>query len=114
MRFDFSGLSEPKLSPCTSAINAPFQVALAKEATMAYVASIVDIYRTPFGKLPGNVADLDKLPTFENADKLNGNEMKRICFIQQMHSSRTYALTCGGKWPSVENSVLRHVRRLKT
>jgi hypothetical protein len=69
---------------------------------MVYVAGIVDLYRTTFGKLPENIGDLDELPSFENADRLNDNEMKRTCSIKQMRSSRAYVLTCGGKWPSAE------------
>jgi hypothetical protein len=69
---------------------------------MVYVASIVDLYRTTFGKLPENITDLDKLSIFENADNLNGNEMKRTCSIQQMLSRRAYALSCGGRRPSAE------------
>jgi hypothetical protein len=115
IRFDFSGLvavtntasaiaslAKPKLPPCTSAIKRPASGDAGQEATMAYVASSIDLYRTTFGKLPENIRELDKLPTFENADNLNGNEMKRTCSIHKMHSSRAYALTCGGRWPSAD------------
>ena len=73
-----------------------------QEATMVYVAGVVDLYRTTFGKLPENITDLDKLPTFANADKLNGEEMRRTCSLGQVPSNRAYVLACGGKLPSPE------------
>jgi hypothetical protein len=115
IRFDFTGLvaftntasaiaslAKPKLPLCTSAIKRPPSGDARQEAMMVYVASIVDLYRTTFGKSPENIRDLDKLRTFENADRLNGNEMKRTCSIQEMLSSRAYALTCSGKLPSAD------------
>ncbi|MFZ0805915.1 MAG: hypothetical protein WAN03_07015, partial [Candidatus Sulfotelmatobacter sp.] len=97
-----ASLAKAKLPPCASTIKRPPAGDARQEATMVYVASIVDLYRTTFGKLPENITDLDKVPVFEKADKLNGNEMKRTCSIQQMLSSRAYALSCGGTRPSAE------------
>jgi hypothetical protein len=94
-------LEKARLPACSSAIKRPAAGDARQEATMAYVAGVVDLYRTTFGKFPDKIGDLDKLPTFENADKLNGNEMKRNCSLQQMLSSHAYVLSCGGKQPSV-------------
>jgi hypothetical protein len=86
--------------PCASDIEHGPNGDPRQEATLAYVASIVDLYRTTFGRLPQSVGDLKKLPSFANADKLNGNEMKKSCLIEPMPSNGAYVLACGGKLPS--------------
>jgi hypothetical protein len=87
--------------PCNSA-NGQSLGDSRREATMVYVAGVVDLYRNTFGKLPENMSDLDKLPTFENADKLNGDEMQKTCFIGQLPSTPAYVLSCGGRLPLTE------------
>jgi hypothetical protein len=86
------------------------------EATMLYVASIVDFYETTFGRLPNSIADLDKLPTFRNAEQLNGQKVKTNCSIQPMQSIGAYVVSCGGKMPSQErlDPFLRGVLREQT
>jgi hypothetical protein len=69
-----------------------------QEATMLYVSTIVDLYTTAFGKLPDTIGDLDKLPSFYNADKLNGREVKKSCSLR-VHSSGSYVLACGTPMP---------------
>jgi hypothetical protein len=69
-----------------------------REATMLYVATIVDLYKTTFGKLPDSVDDLDKLPSFDNADKLNGRQVRKTCSIHA-DPSGSYVLACGASIP---------------
>lgn len=69
-----------------------------REAMMFYVATIVDLYKTTFGKLPDSIDDLDKLPSFENAEKLNGRQVKKSCSIHA-HASGSYVLACGASLP---------------
>ncbi len=68
---------------------------------MLYVATIVDFYRTTFGKLPDSIDDLDKLPSFDNADKLNGHQVKKSCSIH-VHPNGSCALACGASLPPPE------------
>ena len=65
---------------------------------MLYVATIVDLYKTTFGKPPQSVDDLDKLPSFDNADKLNGRHVKKSCSIH-VDASGSYVLACGASTP---------------
>lgn len=69
-----------------------------REATLLYVSTIVDLYKTTFGKLPDRIDDLDKLPTFANADNLNGREFKKSCSIHALPEG-SYILVCGGPMP---------------
>ncbi len=72
-----------------------------REATMLYVATIIDLYKTTFGKMPERIGDLDKLPNFYNADKLNGSEVKESCSLR-VHASGSYVLSCGAPLPSAK------------
>ena len=65
---------------------------------MLYVATIVDLYKTTFGKLPDSIDDLDKLPSFDNAEKLNGRKAKSSCSIS-VHPTGSYVLACGDSLP---------------
>jgi hypothetical protein len=65
---------------------------------MLYVATIVDLYKTTFGKLPNSINDLDKLPSFDNADKLNGRQVRKSCSIHA-DPSGSYILACGASTP---------------
>jgi hypothetical protein len=69
-----------------------------REAMMLYVATIVDLYKTTFGKPPDSIDDLDKLPNFDNADKLNGRQVKKSCSIR-MYPIGSYVLACGASLP---------------
>jgi len=69
-----------------------------REAMMLYVATIVDLYKTTFGKLPDSIDDLDKLPSFDNAEKLNGRKAKSSCSIS-VHPTGSYVLACGDSLP---------------
>lgn len=79
-----------------------------REATMLYVPTIVDLYKTTFGKLPDSIGDLDKLPSFDNADKLNGRQVKKRCSIH-VDPSGSYVLACGASIPPAKeiNALLR-------
>src|SRR5260370_5950594 len=78
-----------------------------REAMMLYVATIVDLYKTTFGKLPDSIDDLDKLPSFDDADRLNGRKVKKGCSIH-VHPAGSYILACGASLPPVKeiNSFL--------
>jgi len=65
---------------------------------MLYVATIVDLYKTTFGELPASINDLDRLPSFDNADKLNGNQAKKSCSMR-LRSTGSYVLACGAPLP---------------
>jgi hypothetical protein len=69
-----------------------------REAMMLYVATIVDLYKTTFGKPPDSIDDLDKLPSFNNADKLNGRQVKKNCSIH-VQPAGSYVLACGASLP---------------
>jgi hypothetical protein len=69
-----------------------------RQATLLYVSTIVDLYKTTFGKLPDKIDDLDKLPTFYHADRLNGREVKKNCAIH-VQPDGSYVLVCGGPKP---------------
>ena len=73
-----------------------------REATMLYVATVVDLYTTMFGKLPDNIEDLDRLPSFENADRLNGSRVKKRCSIRS-HPSGSYVLACDAPLPPAKD-----------
>jgi hypothetical protein len=85
-----------------------------REATMLYVATIVDLYKTTFGKLPDSVDDLDKLPSFDNADKLNGRQVKKSCAID-VDPSGSYVLACGASIPPAReiDPLLRKAGRVE-
>src|SRR5260370_2465443 len=69
-----------------------------REAMMLYVATIVDLYKTTFGKLPDSIDDLDKLPNLHNADELNGRQVKKSCSIH-VRPTGSYVLACGASLP---------------
>jgi hypothetical protein len=69
-----------------------------RERMMLYVETVVDQYSSVVGKLPEQFSDLDKVPSFANADRLNGHDFKKNCFIHVRGES--YALGCGGFRPS--------------
>jgi len=69
---------------------------------MLYVATVIDLYKTTFGKLPDSIDDLDKLPTFDNADKLNGHQVKTSCSIYA-HPTGSYVLACGASLPPAKD-----------
>jgi hypothetical protein len=69
-----------------------------REATMLYVATIIDLYKSTFGKMPETIDDLDKLPSFHNADRLNGSEVKKSCSLRG-HPGGSYVLSCGALMP---------------
>jgi hypothetical protein len=69
-----------------------------REATMLYVATIIDLYKSTFGKMPERIDDLDKLPSFHNADKLNGSDVKKSCSLR-LHPGGSYVLGCGAPMP---------------
>jgi hypothetical protein len=65
---------------------------------MLYVATIVDLYKSTFGRPPDSIDDLDKLPSFDNADNLNGRQVKKSCSIH-VHPTGSYVLACGASLP---------------
>ena len=73
-----------------------------REAMMLYVASIVDLYKTTFGRPPDSIDDLDKLPSFDNADKLNGTQVKKSCSIH-VYPTGSYVLACGASLPPAKD-----------
>ena len=85
-----------------------------REATMLYVATIIDLYKTTFGKLPDGIDDLEKLPSFDNADKLNGRQVKKSCSIH-VDPSGSYVLTCGASIPPTNeiDALLRKAGRIQ-
>lgn len=64
---------------------------------MLYVATIIDLYKTTFGRMPERIVDLDKLPSFYDADKLNGSEVQKSCSLR--FYSGAYVLGCGAPMP---------------
>ena len=85
-----------------------------REATMLYVATIIDLYKTTFGKLPDGIDDLEKLPSFDNADKLNGSQVRKSCSIH-VDASGSYVLACGASIPpaKVMDDLLRKAGRIQ-
>jgi hypothetical protein len=73
-----------------------------RESIMLYVATIVDLYKTTFGKLPDNIEDLEKLPDFGNADKLNGRQVGRSCSIHA-YPTGSYVVACGAPLPPAKD-----------
>ncbi len=73
-----------------------------REATMLYAATVVDLYKTTFGKLPTRIEDLDKLPDFENADRLNSRRIEKSCTIQAHHTG-SLVLVCGAPLPDAKD-----------
>jgi hypothetical protein len=111
MQFDLSGLGDlaNKLRATTEIVTLTFPRCefrpdhspigdQRREAMMLYVATIVDLYRTTFGKLPDSIDDLDKLPTFNSADKSNGRQVENSCSIHPQPNG-SYFLACGGSLP---------------
>jgi hypothetical protein len=89
-----------------------------REAMMLYVATIVDLYKTTFGKLPDSIDDLDKLPSFDDADRLNGRRVKKGCSIH-VHPAGSYILACGASLPPAKEidaflGKAGHVQRFYT
>ena len=88
-----------KVPSCRSEIKQPSLGDQRREALMLYVVSIIDLYRTTFGRLPDRIEDLEKLPSFVNADALNSHQVKKSCSIH-VGSAGPYVLTCGASLPS--------------
>jgi hypothetical protein len=111
MQFDFGGLNvlvgrltatveiaTLTVPRCASPPEYPAVGNQRREAMMLYVATVIDLYKTTFGKLPESIADLDKLPSFNNADRLNDREIKKSCSIYGQPAG-SYVLACGGSSP---------------
>lgn len=64
-----------------------------------YLETVVGEYQTNFGKLPKQISDLDKVPSFENADRVNGREFTKSCYIRAR--AQSYVLGCSALRPSV-------------
>jgi hypothetical protein len=69
------------------------------EAEMSYVAAMPELYRTRFGRAPSSISDLNKLPEFEHADRLNNRSFSRDCSIY-FDQSGSFAVSCGRPRPS--------------
>lgn len=68
------------------------------ERMTLYLETVVGEYQTNFGKLPKQMSDLDKVPSFANADRLNGREFTKSCYIRAR--AQSYVLGCSGLRPS--------------
>jgi hypothetical protein len=71
-----------------------------RERMMLYMEAIVDEYQSTFGRLPEQINDLDKVPSFQNADRLNGLAFKKNC--NMLVRAGSYALGCGSSRPSTK------------
>jgi hypothetical protein len=108
MQLDLSGLvtvantavamATLTIPPCQSAPDYSPIGDQKRERTMLYVATIVDLYKTTFRTLPDSIDDLDKLPSFDNAEKLNSHRIKQSCSIHG-YPTGSYVLTCGASLP---------------
>jgi hypothetical protein len=63
------------------------------ERTEVYVATVVDEYVRTFARLPDNIQELRRLPAFENADKVNGSQFTRGCYVQAFRDG-SYLVGC--------------------
>jgi len=86
-------------SPCIASADSASLGDREKEAEMSYVATMPDLYKSRFGVPASSVADLNKLPEFESANRLNNREFEKDCTIY-FDQNTSFAVTCGSPKPS--------------
>jgi hypothetical protein len=89
-------------SPCIASSDPGSLGDREKEAEMSYIATMPDLYKSRFGVPPSNIADLNRLPEFETANRLNNREFENDCSIYFDHSA-SFAVSCGPTKPSSQD-----------
>jgi hypothetical protein len=64
------------------------------EGEMSYVAAMSELYSNQFGKAPGSLHDLEKIPEFASANSLNGRAFERECSLYASPTN-SFIVSCG-------------------
>jgi hypothetical protein len=85
-------------SPCIAGADPTSLGDREQEAEMSYVATMPDLYKSRFGVLPSGMTDLNRLPEFDTANRLNNREFENNCSIY-FDQSASFAVSCGSSKP---------------